>query len=134
MSKTLIKQLLRENLERRKDYPSYIRDFVRFAKNYLGIKGKVLVKLTNDKSKVSTTAYFSLNPLYIMIYTDGRKYIDLCRSIGHELKHWKQFEDGVLTNPTENGKTGSDIENEANAVAGILIREWGKLYPQAYEL
>lgn len=132
--KALIKQLLRENLERRKDYPSYIRDAVRFGRNYLGIKGKVLIKLTNDKSKVSTTAYFSLNPKYIMVYIKERSLVDVLRSIFHEMEHMRQDENGELNNPTEQGKTASIIENTANAKAGELIRHFGKLYPIIYEL
>lgn len=136
-SKTLVKQLLRENLEslieRRKNYPSYIRDFVRFAKNYLGIKGKVLVKLTNNKSKTSTLAHYEIGGC-IVVYIKDRAYQDLCRSICHEMVHVKQFEDGRLTNPSEQGKDGTPEENEANSLAGEIMRKWGKLYPQAYEL
>jgi len=34
----------------------------------------------------------------------------------------------------ESGETGTDIENEANAMAGILMREYGKLNPTIYDL
>jgi hypothetical protein len=30
------------------------------------------------------------------------------------------------------GEDGSPIENEANAVAGIIIRKYGKLHPELY--
>lgn len=136
MSKSLIKKLLNENIElieRRNNYPSYIRDFVRFTKNYLGIKGKVLVKLTNDKSKTLTLAHYEVGG-GIVVYIKDRSLADILRSLAHEAQHMKQFEDGRLDNPAEQGKTGSKEESEANSVAGILLREFGKLYPIIYEL
>lgn len=138
MSKPLIKQLLKESIdqtliERRKNYPSYIRDFVRFAKNYLGIKGKVVIRLTNDKSKTNTLAHYEVGGC-IVIYIKDRSLADILRSFAHEAVHMKQFEDGRLTNPSEQGKDGTPEENEANSKAGELVRKFGKLYPITYEL
>lgn len=136
MPNPIIKQLLRENLEvheRRKEYPSYIRDFVRFAKNYLGIKGKIHVTLTNDKSKTSTLAHYELGG-GIVVYIKDRSLADILRSFAHEAQHMKQYEEGRLDNPAEQGKSGSNEENEANNVAGILIRKFGELYPDIYIL
>lgn len=134
--KPLIKQLLRENIdsliERRKNYPSQIRDFVVFAKKYFGIKGKIKIIITSDKSKTSTLAHYEIGG-NIVIYGKDRSLCDLERSIGHELFHVKQFEDGLLNNPAEQGKDGSEIENMANAKAGELIRVWGKMNPIIYE-
>jgi hypothetical protein len=43
-----------------------------------------------------------------------------------------QFLEGRLLDAVKDGEDGSDIENEANAVAGIIIRKWGKLHPEIY--
>jgi hypothetical protein len=31
------------------------------------------------------------------------------------------------------GGDGSEIEKAANAVAGVIIRKWGKLHPELYK-
>jgi hypothetical protein len=33
----------------------------------------------------------------------------------------------------EDGKTGSEVENEANAAAGVLLRQFGKYRPEIFE-
>ena len=65
--------------------------------------------------------------------TKGRHFIDVCRSIVHELQHCKQNEEGRIgRNISKEGETGSDIENEANAVAGQIMRLYGKKHPKLY--
>ena len=56
------------------------------------------------------------------------------RSIAHELTHLKQDKEGRLqdNNHDENNEAGSPIENEANAVAGQIIRKFGEEYPEIY--
>jgi len=56
---------------------------------------------------------------------------DILRTLAHELVHRKQEEDGRLT-PTS-GETGSPIEDEANAMAGVLLRNFGKINNGIYE-
>jgi Zn-dependent peptidase ImmA (M78 family) len=56
---------------------------------------------------------------------------DILRTLAHELVHRKQEEDGRLD--INSGKTGSPIEDEANAMAGILLRNFGKINNGIYE-
>jgi Zn-dependent peptidase ImmA (M78 family) len=56
---------------------------------------------------------------------------DILRTLAHELVHRKQDEDGRID--YESGETGSDIENEANAQAGVLLRDYGKVDNGIYE-
>jgi hypothetical protein len=54
------------------------------------------------------------------------------RTTAHELVHYKQYlENRIKPN---SGETGSDIENEANAVAGIIMRHFDGANPKAFEL
>jgi len=46
--------------------------------------------------------------------------------------HRKQDEMGMIKDPIKDGSTGSPIENKANVVAGILLREYGKLNNKIY--
>ena len=56
---------------------------------------------------------------------------DVLRTLAHELVHHKQNEMGKLK--IDSGKAGSDIENEANAKAGILMRDFGKEREEIFE-
>jgi hypothetical protein len=69
---------------------------------------------------------------FIKIYAKNRAIIDICRSICHELVHHKQNLEGRLVDAVQDGEDGSEIENEANAVAGVIIRKWGKQHPEIY--
>ena len=111
-----------------------VADFVNFAKEYLGIDDGIKVALAFTRTPdLRTTAYYNFsNDGYIKIYAKDRAIIDICRSIAHELVHHLQFLEGRLLDAVKDGEDGSPIENEANAVAGIIIRKWGKLHPEIY--
>jgi hypothetical protein len=46
--------------------------------------------------------------------------------------HAQQMQHNKLD--VSSGKTGSSVENEANALAGILIRNYGQKNPMMFEL
>ena len=131
--KTRIKELLREGLlTQTKDDTHKVADFVNFAKKYLGIDDDVKIALAYERTPdLKTTAYYSLDGL-VKVYVKDRAIIDVCRSIAHELVHHKQNLDGRLVDTVKDGEDGSEIENEANAKAGEIIRKWGKLNPDLY--
>lgn len=58
----------------------------------------------------------------IVISYGGRHITDVLRTLSHELVHLAQAQISPLTG--SDGATGSDVENEANALAGILMRLW----------
>lgn len=111
-----------------------VADFVNFAKEYLGVNDDIKVALAFERTPdLKTTAYYNYSDDgLIKIYAKDRAIIDICRSIAHELVHHLQFLEERLLNALEDGADGSPIENEANAVAGIIIRKWGKLHPEFY--
>ncbi len=61
-----------------------------------------------------------------------RHPVDVLRTLAHELVHWKQFLEGRIE--PGSGETGSPIENEANAIAGVLMRHFNKKYPDAVKM
>jgi Zn-dependent peptidase ImmA (M78 family) len=67
----------------------------------------------------------------VTVYMKNRNMADVLRTLAHELVHHKQNELGKLNN--DSGKTGSDVENEANIKAGILMRDFGKEREEIYE-
>jgi hypothetical protein len=132
--KLIIKQLLRESLMTREDTAvRAVADFVNFAKEYLGITDDIKVSLAFERTpELQTTAYYNLSG-FLVVYAKDRAIIDICRSIAHELVHHKQNLEGRLLDAAKDGDDGSPIENEANAVAGVIIRKYGKLHPELYQ-
>jgi hypothetical protein len=131
--KTYIKQLLREELlSQDKTDVIKITDFINFTKKYLDIKDDIKVKLAYERTPdLQTTAYYEMGKM-IKVYVKNRSSCDFFRSIAHELVHHKQFIENRLTSPSKDGEDGSPIENEANAKAGEIIRQYGKLHPEIY--
>ena len=64
----------------------------------------------------------------IYLQITNRHPLDIFRTLAHELVHFKQDTEHKLDG--ESGKTGSPIENEANATAGIVMRHFNKKYPE----
>jgi Zn-dependent peptidase ImmA (M78 family) len=90
--------------------------------------------LSKDNTKARSRHTFgTFNPENdkIWLYIGNRNIADSLRTLAHELIHRKQAEDGRLD--YSSGETGSEIENEANAKAGILLRKFGKQNDEIYQ-
>ena len=98
-----------------------VKDFVKFATNEIGFNKMVPVKLTTSHDELTTTAHYDPGK-EIVIYINNRATVDVFRSIAHEMQHHKQFEQNRLIGKIQD--IGGEIENEANAVAGILIKKY----------
>jgi hypothetical protein len=112
-----------------------LKEFIGFAIKELNIQ-KLPTSLTlsrdNDKAKsMHSFGSFDPNNDKIWLYVKNRNMADLLRTLAHELVHHKQAEDNRLE--LNSGGTGSDIENEANAMAGVLLRKFGKYNENIYE-
>jgi hypothetical protein len=111
-----------------------IEDFVEFAKNRLQIKELPKIEFANKRSwAVDRRSFGQYNPgtKTLEVYIGNRNLADILRTLGHELIHHKQNEEGRLT--IGSGNTGSDIENEANSLAGIMMRDYGRINDLIYE-
>jgi len=132
--KPIIKTLLREAIMTKdKEDVLDVSDFVNFTKDFLGIDDNVKVELAFEKTPdLRTTAYYNNDDRRVKVYVKDRAKIDVMRSIAHELVHHKQNIDGRFDNEEDPGADGSEFENEANAVAGLIIRKWGRIHPEIY--
>jgi len=112
-----------------------IGEFVKYAIKNLGIQNPPrnlsLSYDTNKAKEMRSFGYFSPNDNKIWVYCANRNMADILRTLAHELVHRKQDEDGRIN--YESGKTGSEIENEANTKAGILLRDFGKQHEEIYQ-
>jgi hypothetical protein len=112
-----------------------LKHFIRFCKKELNIQSLPKISMVNDKSFVEERRSFGeYHPgsMSIKVFSLGRNLADVCRSLAHELTHHRQHELGLIHDTA--GETGTDIENDANAMAGIIMREYGKLNLNIYNL
>lgn len=121
--------LVKENISRK----DLIKEFIKFTSQVLELKSLPKITLTPDKSQTQTYAHNDIGNDHVVVYTGKRSLGDILRSLGHEIIHYAQKYDGSLDKYKNPGATGTPIENEANAGAGILLRNFGKMYPQIFE-
>ncbi|MFA5366473.1 MAG: hypothetical protein WC333_00925 [Dehalococcoidia bacterium] len=112
-----------------------VADFMKFIAEKLGLGQDVPnVVLSYDPEEAASMASFGkytpeTNELRVVAV--NRNLADVLRTTGHESIHYKQGKDGRLDSGSN--KTGSDVENEANALAGVFMREYGKNNPIIFE-
>ena len=109
-------------------YQQECKKFLTWCRPRLGLQGRIHVILCNrdiQHGTQKTFGYYDPETHQIVISCKDRHPTDVLRTLAHELVHRAQAQQQELT--AQDGETGSDIENEANALAGILLR----LYNQA---
>jgi hypothetical protein len=132
-------KLMKENINKlqhlTESQTATIGEFIKYACKNLEIQkiphNLTLSYDTNAAREKRSFGYFDPNINKIWVYVKNRNMADILRTLAHELVHRKQDEDGRIS--YESGKTGSDIENEANAKAGILLRDFGKQHEEIYQ-
>jgi hypothetical protein len=100
--------------------------FVTFAANKLGIDDKpIIIRLlhASPNEPITTGAYQPSNDV-ISVIVENRHLIDYARTIAHEMTHQKQDYEGRVDGPVQ--EIGGDIEDEANAVSGQIMKEYIK--------
>jgi hypothetical protein len=116
-----------------KELAPMLDSFVSFASKKLGIKSLPGVRYKSDEDNYNSFAAYNPSKNELSISTKNRHPMDVFRSIAHELVHHKQNEDGKLGKDiAKEGSTGSDIENEANAEAGKIMRWFAKSNPDMF--
>ena len=107
---------------------SNLIDFVNFCKDQLSLKSSPPIKFVSD-TEDTTFGYFDNDTKGIVIQNTGRHQMDVMRTVAHELVHYKQDQtyDREL-----NGEDGSPDENQANALAGVILRRWGQKNPTLF--
>jgi hypothetical protein len=124
---------LNENISESKQQS--IQHFVEYATKRLKLKETPKINLVGGKQFAEVkTSLGGFDPVTkeIFVATEGRLTADILRTLAHEMVHRKQDELGLVRNVTKDGADGSPIENQAHAVAGILMREYGRINKQIY--
>jgi len=125
--------LLKENISESKE--NSINHFVEYATKKLKLSERPKITLLSGREySEAKTSLGGYNPMSKEIYVaiEGRLTADILRTLAHEMVHRKQDELGLVKDEIKDGATGSPIENQAHAVAGILMRNYGKINKQIY--
>ena len=131
----LNEQMINEEMGR-KEFSDHLNSFVDFCCGKLGIEGKPTLKFKEPTDQGEQPSFGGYNPSSneIIICTKNRHPMDVFRTLAHELVHHKQNEDGRIKDVAKEGATGSSIEDEANSMAGRLMRWFGKSNPDKFAL
>jgi len=111
-----------------------VKEFMRHVMKELKLDSLPNIKLSNKpEDAVSRKSWggYSTGDQSIEIVIAKRHPADIFRTLAHELVHYKQDITGRLK--AGDGKTGSDIENEANSRAAIIMRNFAQAKPNLFE-
>jgi hypothetical protein len=117
----------------RKDTYTILLDFIKFAAEHLELDSLPKFDFKFDtKRSVEHRSFGGYGGEHINITVKNRHIMDVCRTLAHELVHYRQDLNKELEGD-DPGATGSPQENQANAEAAIIMRNWGKKHPEYFE-
>ena len=128
-----IKELLTESLNKKDTY-TILLDFIKFAAEDLELNSLPKFDFVFDSNEsIERKSFGGYQPgaEHITITVKNRHIMDVCRTLAHELVHYKQDLDNELEDD-EAGATGSPQENDANARAAVIMRNFGKAFPDMF--
>jgi hypothetical protein len=117
-----------------RDHEAQLRDFVAWCVDKLDIQQelpRIRFQDAKEGPDQHRTGYYDDAEDVMWIYTGNRNMIDIMRTVAHELTHRKQHEDDRVDG--DQAYPGSPIEQEADAVAGYLMKLYGKDNPEIIE-
>lgn len=104
------------------------RNLENLCKKELEISELPEIILVDDDS-IGGTSFGQFDGKTIKVVAKNRHPMDIMRTLAHEIVHHKQMQDGEKMD----GKDGSSTENDANAIAGVILRKFGRLYPEYFD-
>ena len=113
-----------------------IKELIAFVMEKLGLSKDQMPNIVisydeNEAAGMHSFGKYTPETNELRVVAANRNFADVGRTLVHELKHNEQRIKGILK-PNSND-TGSEIENEANAFAGIIMREFGQKHPIIFE-
>ena len=113
---------------------SIVQEFIQHTSDRLGIKRMPEIIIHHDEDWSESNHSFGMyvperHELHVSL--SNRHLLDVLRTTAHELCHCAQHEQEPL--PDNAGDTGSSWENEANAVAGVIMRDFANSHPEYFQ-
>jgi 8-oxo-dGTP pyrophosphatase MutT (NUDIX family) len=115
------------------DHLDTIKKFTAYAAKKLGLNAvPKLIIHRGDKWRAANNSFGRYEDANKVMHLaiDGRHIMDTLRTLAHELTHATQDQRDDL--PADAGATGSPWENEANARAGIIMRDFADRHPEMF--
>jgi len=116
------------------DIKQVLQPFIDSCVEYLGIEQAPKIILKRDPEwtrRNGTFGQFDHETRSVTLAVSGRHVLDILRTLAHELTHARQ--DELADMPVDAGETGSPYEDEANAMAGRIMRHWVDQYPEFFK-
>jgi hypothetical protein len=113
-------------------FDSILKTFLIFLKRELRITFDIPIILIDDADFAKKVYAFGFITEDKIIYLSviNRHPVDILRTLSHEVIHYKQ----LLEKGKIKSHAGSPEENFANAKAGEIMRKYGKLHPELFDL
>jgi Zn-dependent peptidase ImmA (M78 family) len=115
----------------KKQFEDIVQKFLPFAKEFLKLKKLPEIHFVEKPAfakKIS--AFGQISDDRIVVDIKDRQPMDILRTISHELVHYSQHQKGIKGSSA----AGSSTENQANKLAGSLIRKFGETHSKYFEL
>jgi hypothetical protein len=113
---------------------SIVQDFIQHVTIELGIDPVPEIHLHTDPAWSEQNQSFGRydpESHTLNVSMPNRHVMDVLRTVAHELVHCSQNQQhGQL--PDDAGETGSRWENDANARAGVIMRDWANSHPEHF--
>lgn len=108
------------------EFTELARKFIPFVKKQLELDKLPKIIFLNKPMDGTFGRYYKGT---VRVVVKDRHPVDVLRTLAHELVHWKQELNGEIHDGA--GDTGSPQENEANAEAGVVMRNFNQSNPDA---
>lgn len=112
-------------------FEDIVQKFLPFAKEFLKLKKLPEIHFVEKPSFAKRiTAFGQISDNRIVIDVKDRQPMDILRTVAHELVHYSQHQKGIKGLSS----AGSPTENQANKLAGSLMRKFGETHSKYFEL
>ena len=113
-----------------------IKELIAFVMEKLGLSKDQMPNIVisydeNEAAGMHSFGKYTPETNELRVVAVNRNLADVLRTLAHELIHHMQRLKGVLGQ--DSNDTGSEHENEANALAGVYMREFGAKNPIIFE-
>ena len=115
-----------------KEFEKILSKFIPFCQKELGIKEYPKIKFVGPEVSKEKGSFGVYKKGEITIDIHQRHPADVLRTVAHELTHFKQNIKGEKD--PNRGETGSKSENEANAIAAVIMRKFDSIHPEIFKL
>jgi hypothetical protein len=113
-------------------FDAILKRFVLFLKRELRLTYDIPIILVDDTDFAKKVLAFGEiskdNVIHLSVI--NRHPMDILRTLAHEYIYYKQH----IENRTHLSGPGSALENQANAKSGEIMRKYGKLHPELFDL